>query len=66
MKNGNHRILIVGKASGPLKSGQFVKPASTENASKVGLAVLRALDVRVPSFGVAAGEATEPLAGILA
>src|SRR6185436_17458491 len=66
MKNGNHPILVVGKANGALKAGQFVKPGTTENASKVGLAVLKAMDVDVPSFGVLAGEAKEPLPGILA
>jgi hypothetical protein len=39
---------------------------TTENASKVGLAMLHAMDVMVPSFGVGAGEAKEPLPGILA
>jgi hypothetical protein len=66
MKNGNHPILVVGKANGALKAGQFVRPGTTENGSKVGLAVLRAMDVMVPSFGVGAGEATEPLPGLLA
>jgi hypothetical protein len=65
MKNGNHPILVVGKANGALNAGQFIKPASTENASRVGLAVLHALGVMAPSFGVLAGMATEPLPGIL-
>jgi hypothetical protein len=65
MKNGNHPILVVGKANGALNAGQFIKPASTENASRVGLAVLHALGVMTPSFGVLAGMATEPLPGIL-
>jgi hypothetical protein len=66
MKNGNHPILVVGKANGALKGGQFVRPAATDNGSKVGLAVLRAMDVMVPSFGVGAGQATDILPGILA
>jgi hypothetical protein len=66
MKNGNHPILIVGKANGALRAGQFVKPPSTENASRVGLAILHGLGVMAPSFGVGAGLASEPLPGILA
>jgi hypothetical protein len=66
MSNGNHPILIVGKANGALRAGQFVKPAGTENGSKVLMAMLQALEVRVPSFGVGVGEAGEPLPGILA
>jgi hypothetical protein len=66
MKNGNHPILVVGKANGALRSGQFLKPGATENGSRVGLAVLYALGVMAPSFGVAAGMASDPLPGILA
>jgi hypothetical protein len=66
MSNGNHPIMIVGKANGALRAGDFVKPSSTENGSKVLVAMLKAVDVSVPSFGVAAGLASEPLPGILA
>jgi hypothetical protein len=66
MKNGNHPILIVGKANGALRAGQFIKPAAVENASRVGLALLHGLGIMAPSFGVLAGQATEPLPGILA
>jgi hypothetical protein len=66
MKNGNHPIMIVGKANGALRSGQFVKPTSTENGSRVGLAILQGMGVMVPSFGVGAGLASDPLPGILA
>ena len=66
MKNGNHPILIVGKANGALKPGSFIRPPAVENGSKVCLAMLRALGINAPSFGVAAGLASEPLPGILA
>jgi hypothetical protein len=66
MRNGNHPILLVGKANGALRAGQFVKPASTENASRVGLAALHAMGVMAPSFGILAGQATVPLPGLLA
>jgi hypothetical protein len=66
MRNGNHPIMLVGKANGALRAGQFVKPPSTENASRVGLAALHAMGVMAPSFGILAGQATEPLPGLLA
>jgi len=66
MKNGNHPILIVGKANGALNAGHYVKAGGTENASRVGLAMLWALGVEAPGFGVGAGLATEPLPGLLA
>lgn len=66
MFNENHPILIVGKANGALRSGQYVRPPEVENGSKVCMAMLQAVDVAVPSFGVGPGEATEPLPGILA
>ena len=66
MKNGNHPIVIVGKANGALKPGSFIRPPAVENGSKVCLAMLRALGINAPSFGVAAGLANEPLPGILA
>jgi hypothetical protein len=66
MKNGDHPILIVGKAGGALRTGEFIRPPTVENGSRVCLALLRALDVKADSFGVAAGLATEPLPGLLA
>ena len=66
MLNGNHPILIVGKANGALRAGQFVKPATVENGSKVCVAMLHAVGVKVASFGVGAGIASEPLPGLLA
>jgi hypothetical protein len=66
MKNGNHPILVVGKANGALRSGQYLKPAAVENGSRVGLALLHSVGVMAPSFGVAAGMATAPLPGLLA
>jgi len=65
MLNGNHPILIVGKANGALRGGQFVKPNTVENGSKVCMAMLQAIGVKVPSFGVGAGMASAPLPGIL-
>ncbi|HEX2870031.1 MAG TPA: DUF1552 domain-containing protein [Polyangiaceae bacterium] len=65
MKNGDHPILIAGKANGALRAGQYVRPASTENGSRVGLALLHAVGVMAPSFGAEAGMATEPLPGLL-
>jgi hypothetical protein len=66
MKNGNHPILIVGKAGGALRSGQYLRPASVENGSKVCLALLRAMDIKAGTFGLEKGMATEPLPGLLA
>ena len=68
MKNGNHPILIVivGKAGGALRSGQYLRPPAVENGSKGCMALLRPMDVNAPSFGVGAGLATEPLPGLLA
>jgi hypothetical protein len=65
MKNGDHPILIAGKANGALKAGQYIRPASTENGSRVCLALLHAVGVMAPSFGAQAGVATEPLPGLL-
>jgi hypothetical protein len=66
MENGNHPILIAGKANGALNAGQFIKPATVQNGSMVLLALLHAMDVMVPSVGVGKGMATDVLPGILA
>jgi hypothetical protein len=66
MSSGNHPILVVGKANGALRAGQYLRPASADNGSKACLALLHAVDVMAPSFGSGPGQATAPLTGLLA
>ncbi|HVY25350.1 MAG TPA: DUF1552 domain-containing protein [Polyangiaceae bacterium] len=66
LKNGNHPILLIGKAGGALKAGQSVRPSSPGNGTSVLLSLLHAMDIPAKSFGVGPGMATEAYADVLA
>jgi hypothetical protein len=66
MACGNHPMMIIGKANGALRSGQSIRPPSPQVGSQACISMLNAVDIMVPSFGAGPGQATQPLAGILA
>jgi hypothetical protein len=66
MANGNHPVMVIGKANGALKPGQYLKPGNVEIGSRACLAMLKAVDVNASTFGMGPAQATEPLPGLLA
>lgn len=57
-------ILIAGSAGGRLKQGYHYRSPSAENASKVMLSIMHALDIPAESFGADEGLANTGLRGI--
>jgi hypothetical protein len=57
-------ILLAGSAGGRLKTGQHYRSVSGENASRVLLSLVRALDVPLPEIGLEEGRATDGLGAI--
>jgi hypothetical protein len=66
MACGNHPVMVIGKANGALRPGQYLKPAQVEVGSRACLAMLKSVDVPATTFGMGPGASTEPLPGLLA
>ena len=62
----NYPILLCGGANGAMRQGIHYHSPGGENASKVMLSILRAMDVRTADFGVGPGRVTDPLGAVLA
>lgn len=58
-------ILLAGNGGGKLKTNMHYDSPSSENASKVNLAIMQALDIPVASFGTENGQASDPLLDIM-
>lgn len=56
--------ILAGSACGVLKTGLHYRTTPGDNASKLGLTLLRAMDIGAPSFGVGEGRAETTLGGI--
>lgn len=59
-------IVVAGLAGGALRGGLHHRFASPENASRIPLTLAHAVGAMLPSFGLAEGRATEPVAELLA
>lgn len=57
-------IVVAGTGCGTLKTGIHYRSYTSENASKVLLTVVRAMDINAASYGDAEGEATDGLSEI--
>lgn len=61
----NYPILIAGGCNGALRQGVHYRSRG-ENASRVMLTLMQAMDVRAADFGVGPGRVTDPIGGIVA
>ncbi|MBI5516655.1 MAG: DUF1552 domain-containing protein [Deltaproteobacteria bacterium] len=61
----NYPILLCGGCNGAVRAGVHYRSTSGENASRVSLAILRAMEVRATDFGVGPGRVTDPLGAVL-